>query len=116
MIQLGSQAPDFSNVTSYCKGCSIPFPTTSLSEFRGKWLVFFFYPRDFKFICPNELKRFNSARSEFEKMNAKVLAASTDSAWSHKAWFERDMPEVCYPILADTNLGVENLRVHLFKF
>jgi peroxiredoxin 2/4 len=106
MIQIGSKAPDFSNITSFCKGCGNDFPKVSLSDYKGKWLVFFFYPRDFTFICPTELKGFSNAQGEFEKLGAKVLAASTDSAWSHKAWFERDLPDVTYSVLADTNLQV----------
>lgn len=68
--------------------------------------MFFFYPRDFTFICPTELKGFATHKAEFEKLNAQVLAASTDSEWSHKNWFERDLPEVDYPVLADTTQAV----------
>jgi len=99
MIQVGQEAPDFHDVTTYHQG---KFTNVSLSDYRGKWLVFFFYPRDFTFICPTELKGFSKAEEEFKKLNAEVLAASTDSEWSHKAWFERDLPGVMYPILADT--------------
>ena len=106
MINIGTKAPDFSNVEAYCKTCKEGFMKINLSDYKGKWLVFFFYPRDFTFICPTELKGFSAAEAEFDKMGAKVLAASTDSAWSHKAWFERDLPDITYPILADTNLHV----------
>ena len=80
------------------------FRSVSLSEYRGQWLVLFFYPRDFTFVCPTELRGFARHEKEFEKLGAKILAASTDSQWSHKAWFERDLPEVRYPVLADTAL------------
>lgn len=99
MIQVGTKAPDFSNITAYHKG---DFTKVSLSDYKGKWLVFFFYPRDFTFICPTELKGFSQHEEEFKKLNCEVLSASTDSEWSHKAWFERDLPDVKYPILADT--------------
>ncbi len=99
MIQVGTKAPDFSNVTTYHQG---NFTKVSLSDYKGKWLVFFFYPRDFTFICPTELKGFSQHGEEFKKLNCEVLSASTDSEWSHKAWFERDLPDVKYPILADT--------------
>lgn len=99
MIQVGTKAPNFSNITAYHKG---EFTKVSLSDYKGKWLVFFFYPRDFTFICPTELKGFSQHEEEFKKLNCEVLSASTDSEWSHKAWFERDLPEVKYPILADT--------------
>lgn len=99
MIKIGKPAPDFKNITAYHKG---EFHKVSLSDFRGKWLILFFYPRDFTFICPTELKGFGAAKEEFAKLNTCVLACSTDSEWSHKAWFERDLPMVDYPVMADT--------------
>lgn len=105
MIQVGTKAPDFSNIKAYQTGKS-DFTKVSLSDYKGKWLVFFFYPRDFTFICPTELKGFSQHEAEFQTLNCEVLAASTDSEWSHKAWFERDLPDVKYPILADTTHSV----------
>lgn len=103
MILIDQKAPDFVNVPCYQKGKE-EFSAVSLSDFKGKWLVLFFYPRDFTFICPTEIKGFSSHEADFNELNAKVLAASTDSAWCHKAWFERDLPMVTYPILSDANL------------
>ena len=103
MINIGQAAPSFSDIVTYKKG---DFTKVSLSDYKGSWLIFFFYPRDFTFICPTELKGFAKHEKEFADMNAKVLAASTDSEWSHKAWFERDLPDVTYPILADTTQKV----------
>lgn len=105
MIRVDTKAPDFSNIKAYQAGKS-DFTKVSLSDYKGKWLVFFFYPRDFTFICPTELKGFSQHEEEFKKLNCEVLAASTDSEWSHKAWFERDLPDVKYPILADTTHSV----------
>lgn len=99
MIQLGKPAPQFDCLAYIAH--EQPRRMT-LAELKGKWVVLFFYPRDFTFICPTELKAFAAARSEFEKNGATLLAASTDSEWSHKAWFERDLPDVTYPVLADT--------------
>lgn len=99
MIHLGKPAPQFDNVMSYHKG---EFHRISLKDYSGKWVVLFFYPRDFTFICPTELKGFATHEAEFEKLNAAVIGASTDSEWSHKAWFERDLPMVAYPVIADT--------------
>lgn len=103
MITIGKSAPNFENVTAYHKGA---FTKVSLSDYAGKWLVFFFYPRDFTFICPTELKGFAKHKEELAKLGAEVLSASTDSEHSHKAWFERDLPQVDYPILADTTQHV----------
>lgn len=105
MIRISQPAPSFENVPSYRKGAT-DFPMVSLKDYTGKWLVFFFYPRDFTFICPTELRGFSTHKAEFTALNAEVLACSTDSEWSHKNWFERDLPEVDYPILADNTHAI----------
>jgi peroxiredoxin (alkyl hydroperoxide reductase subunit C) len=105
MIRISQSAPLFENVPAYKKD-SADFINVSLQDYKGKWLVFFFYPRDFTFICPTELKGFAQHKSEFEALNAEVLACSTDSEWSHKNWFERDLPAVDYPILADNTHSI----------
>ncbi len=102
-VQINAPAPAFRNVVAYHKG---EFTNVSLADYRGKWLVFFFYPRDFTFICPTEIKGFAKMEGEFKKLGAEILAASTDSEWSHKTWLERDLPEVQYPVLADTTLEI----------
>jgi alkyl hydroperoxide reductase subunit AhpC len=106
MIKIGQPAPQFSSVMAYIKG---DFQRVSLSDYKGKWVVLFFYPRDFTFICPTEIKQFAHTEGEFAKHNAIVVGASTDSEWSHKAWFERDLAEVKYPILADTTHQVSEM-------
>lgn len=97
---VGKPAPLFKDVTAYVKGGE--FTKVSLEQYRGKWVVLFFYPRDFTFICPTEIRGFAKHLEDFRKMNAAIVGASTDSEWSHKAWMERDLPEVTYPIIADT--------------
>jgi peroxiredoxin (alkyl hydroperoxide reductase subunit C) len=59
-----------------------------LSDYRGKWLVLFFYPLDFTFVCPTEVTGFSDRIQEFKDLNAEVIAVSTDSVYSHKAWIE----------------------------
>ena len=99
-MQPGSYVAEaFMPVDAYVNG---EIKKVSLGDFEGKWVVLFFYPRDFTFICPTEIKGFANAEQEFAKINAVVVGASTDSAYSHKAWFERDLPEVKFPVLADT--------------
>lgn len=105
MILIDQKAPGFSNVPAYQKGKD-GFGSASLSDYAKKWLVLFFYPRDFTFICPTELKGFAKHEADFKSLGANVLACSTDSAWCHKAWFERDLPDVTYLILADTSLKI----------
>lgn len=103
MIKMNQQAPNFEGVTAYQNG---EFKKISLSDYKGKWLVFFFYPRDFTFVCPTEIRGFAEKEQMFKDLGAEVVAASTDSEWSHKAWFERDLPEVKYPVIADTNHSI----------
>lgn len=79
------------------------FKDVSLDDYKGKWLVFFFYPLDFTFVCPTELESFGKAYDDFKKMGAEVLAASTDSHFSHFGWrtSEPKLKSLPYPILAD---------------
>ncbi|MFA6049043.1 MAG: peroxiredoxin [Candidatus Micrarchaeia archaeon] len=104
MVGIGETAPGFGG-DAYWKG---KITKINAKGFAGKWIVLFFYPRDFTFVCPTELKGFANAEKEFASAGAQLIAASTDSAYSHKAWFERDMPEVKYPILADTNHAISS--------
>jgi alkyl hydroperoxide reductase subunit AhpC len=99
--QVASPAPVFEEMDTYQAG---EYKTASLSDYEGKWLVLFFYPRDFTFICPTEIQEFGRLYPEFQKLNCEILAASTDSKEAHKAWFETDdrLKEVKYPIIADT--------------
>ncbi len=68
---------------------------------KGKWTVLFFYPLDFTFICPTEIKEFAKQQKEFEKLNAVVVGASTDSVHSHKAWFSSGF-DIEFPVVGDT--------------
>ncbi len=99
--KVGERTPDFSQATAYHNSI---FKKVSLSDYQKKWLVFFFYPRDFTFVCPTEIEGFADLEKEFEEAGAKILACSTDSEWSHKNWFETDerLKKVKYPVIADT--------------
>lgn len=103
MIKVGEKAPEFVGITAYKAGS---FTKVSLSDYKKKWVVLFFYPRDFTFVCPTEIREFAKLEAEFKKCGCSIVGASTDSEHSHKAWFERDLPEVTYPILADTTQQV----------
>ena len=65
------------------------FKSVSLENYRGKWLVLFFYPLDFTFVCPTEILAFSDRHDEFTKLGAEVLGVSVDSKFSHLAWTER---------------------------
>ncbi|MBI2797811.1 peroxiredoxin [Candidatus Saccharibacteria bacterium] len=102
MLKLNQPAPDFTQ-PAYEKGLKEDYKEISLKDYRGKWVVLFFYPRDFTFVCPTEIQGFAKHEAEFKKANTVVLAASTDSVYSHKAWFERDLADVGFSVLADAS-------------
>ncbi|HIH24674.1 TPA: peroxiredoxin [Candidatus Woesearchaeota archaeon] len=102
MIKVGEKAPTF-DAECYHNG---QITRISSNDYKKNWIVLFFYPRDFTFVCPTELKAFARKEPEFKKLNAVVISASTDSAFSHKAWMEQDLPDVKYPIIADTNHSI----------
>lgn len=79
-----------------------------LNDMKGKWVILFYYPADFTFVCPTELKDMAEAKTRFDDMGVEVLAASTDTVFSHRAWtkHERLMQGFPYKMLADHNLSV----------
>lgn len=79
-----------------------------LSDFGGKYIVFFFYPLDFTFVCPTELHAFQEKLKEFEKRNAQIVGCSVDSCFSHAAWLKIPKSKggiqgVSYPLVSDLN-------------
>lgn len=83
----------------------------SLKEFFGKYVIFFFYPLDFTFVCPTELHAFQEKLNEFEKRNAVVIGCSVDSWYSHFAWLATPKEKggikgVTYPIISDLNKSI----------
>ncbi len=97
-IQVGKPAPEFT-VDTVFKGQD---SRVSLVDMKGKWVVLFFYPLDFTFVCPTEIVEMSEKMPEFEKLNATVLGGSTDSVYSHKAWM-KDLGELNYPLFSDMN-------------
>lgn len=82
------------------------FKDYALKDYRGKWVVLFFYPLDFTFICPTEITEFSTHEADFKKLNALVLGASTDSCHSHKAWCEGKLGKLTFPLLSDMTHAV----------
>lgn len=76
------------------------FKDISLDEYKGKWVVLFFYPLDFTFICPTEITEFSKRDSEFKAKNTQVLGVSIDSVYSHRAWL-KELGNLNYPLLSD---------------
>ena len=99
MIKVGQPAPDFT-LQGYEKGKFAEYKLSEISA-SGKWTVLFFYPLDFTFVCPTEITGFNKEIKNFQDLNAQVLGASVDSVHSHKAWVEKDLGELEFPLLSD---------------
>ncbi|MFA6030349.1 MAG: peroxiredoxin [Elusimicrobiota bacterium] len=96
------QAPDFKTVAVYKKS----FKEIQLADYKGKWVVLFFYPLDFTFVCPTEITAFNDRLADFRKAGAEVLGCSVDSQFTHLAWIntprkEGGLGEIDYPIMSD---------------
>ncbi len=97
-FDVGSTAPLF----ALDAVVNLELKKVSLAEYRGKWVVLFFYPGDFTFLCPTEIRGFNKALAEFSAANAQVLAVSVDSKFSHLAWVKSGaLDNLAYPLLAD---------------
>jgi len=97
MIKIGFEAPDF-KLEGYFNG---RFKNYSFKDYKNKWLVLFFYPLDFTFVCPTEIKEFSAEYPDFKKFNAEVLGISVDSVHSHKAWQEGSLGKINFPLLSD---------------
>lgn len=104
-VLVGKPAPDFKALAVVDGGDIVE--NFTLSQFRGqKYVVLFFYPKDFTFVCPTELHAFQAKIEEFEKRNTQLIAVSVDSEYSHWAWLNTPKDRggiqgVTYPIVAD---------------
>ncbi len=87
------------------------FRDISLSQYKGKWAILFFYPLDFTFVCPTEIVDFSDKVEEFKKLNAEIIGCSVDSHYTHLAWIntprkEGGLGEIKYPLLSDLNKDI----------
>lgn len=96
-LRVGDIAPDF-KVKGILRGVVAEY---SLSSYKGKWVILFFYPADFTFICPTEVTGFTKLAQDFASENAVILGASVDSVDSHRSWAE-ELGGLDYPLLSDT--------------
>lgn len=115
MLGVGQKLPEF-NVTATVstEAADKAFVQINNNTYKGKWLVLFFYPKDFTFVCPTEIAEFGKLNSDFADRDAQVLGASVDSEFVHRAWREShdDLRHLPFPLLADvkrelsTGLGI----------
>ncbi len=102
------EAPDFT--------AQAVFPDNSigdlkLSSYRGKYVLLYFYPLDFTFVCPSEIIAFDKALKEFEERNTQVVGVSVDSQYTHYAWRQTPVEkggigQIGYPLVADLNKDI----------
>jgi peroxiredoxin (alkyl hydroperoxide reductase subunit C) len=101
---VGTQAPDFRMVTT--QDLNTLEHVATLDAYRGRWLVLFFYPADFTFICPTEALAFDGAVPAFAALDADVLGVSTDSVHAHVAWMEFHLGNLSFPLASDRSQAV----------
>src|SRR5262249_8973951 len=103
MLTLGQRFPDFRLKGVVANDVACAFQDFDLSAAAGKWQVFFFYPKDFTFVCPTEIAGFAKLDGEFRERDAQVYAVSTDSEFVHLAWRKdhESLRELPFPMLSD---------------
>lgn len=110
-VLVGNPAPSFS-AKAVVDGKIVD--SFSLDQYIGnKYVMLFFYPKDFTFVCPTELHGFQAALEEFEKRNVQVIGCSTDTEFSHWAWLQVPKEKggiggITYPLVADTNKTISS--------
>jgi len=108
MSLVQKKAPEFKAQAVLADGS---FKEVSLADFSGKWVVLFFYPLDFTFVCPTEIIAFSDRHAEFTALGAQVIGVSVDSQYSHLAWRNTDrknggLGNIAYPLVADLNKSI----------
>ena len=104
MLGVGDLFPSFKmKATVSTEASEKAFQDVENATYKGKWLVLFFYPKDFTFVCPTEIAGFGRLNSQFQSKKAQVLACSTDSEFVHRAWRnqEASLKNLPIPMLAD---------------
>jgi len=101
-LRVGQVAPDFTTTAVVDQ----EFKTIKLSDYLGKYVVMFFYPLDFTFVCPTEVTAFSDRYAEFSRLDTEVLGISVDSVFSHLAWIQTDrksggVGDLNYPLVSD---------------
>ena len=111
-VLVGKKAPSFT-AAAVINGEEI-VDDFSLEQYLGKkYVVLFFYPKDFTFVCPTELHAFNERKADFDKLGVELVAVSTDTEQSHWGWLQLSKDHggiqgITYPIVADTNKTISN--------
>src|SRR5574337_266530 len=106
MLTVGNNFPHFNlKATVSIDSLDKAFVNIDSNTYKGKWTCVFFYPKDFTFVCPTEIKGFADLDAQFKDRDCQILAASTDSEFVHMAWRKdhKDLRDLPFPMLADIN-------------
>ncbi len=108
MLGVGQKFPSFSLKATVSSDIAHAFSEITNTTYKGKWLVVFFWPKDFTFVCPTEISAFGEANKAFQDRNAQILGASIDSEFVHLAWRQNnnDLKDLSFPMLADIKRGL----------
>ena len=103
MLTIGDRVPDVRLNATVSGNPTDAFQRVSPSDYRGRWLVLFFWPMDFTFVCPTEISEFGRRAADFDARGASVLGGSIDSEYVHLAWRQHnpELREIPFPMLAD---------------
>ncbi|HTD27984.1 MAG TPA: peroxiredoxin [Xanthomonadaceae bacterium] len=103
MLTVGDKLPQFSLKATVSTDLNKAFVTIDNDTYKGRWLVLFFYPKDFTFVCPTEIAGFAAKNKAFLDRDAQLLTGSTDSEFVHHAWrtHHNDLKDLPFPMLAD---------------
>ena len=103
MLGVGEQFPEFKVTATVSLEKGKEFKTITNQDYSGKWKIYFFWPKDFTFVCPTEIAAFGKLNKEFADRDAQVLGGSTDSEFVHHAWrtHHADLKDLPFPMLAD---------------
>ena len=103
MLGVGEKFPQYSVTATVSRDKKNAFQTITDKDYSGKWKIYFFWPKDFTFVCPTEIAAFGKLNNEFKDRDAQVLGGSTDSEFVHLAWRDNheDLRDLPFPMLAD---------------
>ena len=103
MLTVGEKFPSFNVTAAVSLEKGKEFETITEASYPGKWKVYFFWPKDFTFVCPTEIAAFGKLNSEFADRDAQILGGSTDSEFVHVAWrtHHADLKDLPFPMLSD---------------
>lgn len=111
MLGVGEKFPSYSVTATVSTNKDNAFKTITDEDYKGKWKVYFFWPKDFTFVCPTEIAAFGKVNKEFQDRDAQILGGSIDSEFVHLAWRNNhpDLKDLPFPMLADVKRELTSL-------